>query len=147
MLLRSREELHPLLYSPKDPSKQRWSLGFKGPTPYPRLHLTVIPHRDQEGGPFPGLWSLLCLQGASRLPERPFLSPGLSFSIHSIKLRVHKCPSHPPPPLLLGRGPPFTPDPFLIIITAPYHGPHAMLHSSLRDLISFSLRSWAPCDR
>lgn len=86
---------------------------------------------------FPLSLLLAGLQGAQRLLERPFLSLGLRFPTHS---HVCKCPLVPILPYSQAGGPPYTPEPFLIIITGPHQEPGAVLHSYVSDRISFSQR-------
>lgn len=58
-----RGTFNPFIF-PKDPSKQRWSLGFKGPTSYRDPSDFNSPWRFREGGLSCCLWCLLGLQGA-----------------------------------------------------------------------------------
>ena len=128
-------------YIPKDPSKQRWSLGFKGPTPYRDPSDFNSPWRS---GRRSFLLSLV-LAGPARCSvtsgmTRASVFLGLSFSVLSTKLHVCKCP-HPHPPLFQGWEP--APSIHCRAIPnhnniSPYQEPDTVPHSLIHNLISFS---------
>lgn len=121
---------------PKDPSKQRWSLGFKGPNPLPLIPSDFNSPWRSGRGSFP-LLLVLAWPARCSVTSGKTLLPGPQFPYPFSDIPYLKIPLTPIFPYSKAGSllPPYTPEPFLIITTAPYCEPDVVLHSYLHDLI------------